>query len=66
MKRVITGALWTVMLGVMWYFQGTVMRVILSAMMIEGMREMYCAYNKHGDHTYWWPGMLFAALSMPA
>ena len=32
MKRVITGALWTVMLGVMWYFQGTVMRVILSAM----------------------------------
>ena len=66
MKRVITGAAWTVMLGVMWFFQGTVMRVLLAAMMMEGMWEMYRAYDQHGDHTYWWPGMLFAALSMPA
>lgn len=66
MKRVITGVLWTLMLAVMWYFQGTVMRVILAAMMIEGMREMYRAYDRHGDHTYWWPGMLFAVLAMPA
>ena len=65
MKRNITGFFWGLFLLAIWYFQGAVLRVALSLMMIEGMREVFHAFDTYGDHTYWWPGITFSVLSMP-
>ena len=65
MKRITTGLVLTVVLGVLLLVQGPVLRVVLSCILFAAVGEMVRTLDAAGMRPVKWAPMLFAALAMP-
>ena len=66
MKRITTGLVLAVVLGLLWIIQGPVLRVAVSCILFAAVGEMVRTLGAAGMRPVRWAPMLFAALAMPA
>jgi len=66
LKRVITGAVFAVVLVAGVLLQGWFLRLLLLAAMLMSFSEMYRAFRKTGAEPVCWPGYLFCILAVGA
>lgn len=65
-KRIITGALFAVLMLAGVLLQGWVLPALVGAFMLIATHEMYCALEHRGEKPLRWPGYLFCLLTIAA